>query len=150
MFGGLGLIVVALLILPILGGIAAGLFFLFVPRLRFVSPYCALVPLFSISGLIAGGSGASGGVVFTLAPNANGPWTESIIHTFQGWQGDGAEPSGPMTFDAIGNLYGTTNRFFGIGGEVHSSRLAESDFMKFVTQAATAQPVNSSARTNSG
>ena len=54
MFGGLGLLVVGLLILPILGGIVAGLFFLSVPRLRFVSPYCALVPLFSISGLIAG------------------------------------------------------------------------------------------------
>jgi flavin reductase (DIM6/NTAB) family NADH-FMN oxidoreductase RutF len=35
-------------------------------------------------------------------------------------------------------------RFFGVGGEVHSSRLAESDFMKFVTQGAAAQPVNSS------
>jgi hypothetical protein len=54
MFGGLGLIIVALLILPIFGGIAAGLFFQSVPRLRFVSPYCALVPLFSISGLIVG------------------------------------------------------------------------------------------------
>jgi hypothetical protein len=51
---GLGLIIVALLILPILGGIVVGLFFLSVPRLRFISPYCALVPLFSISGLIVG------------------------------------------------------------------------------------------------
>jgi ABC-type dipeptide/oligopeptide/nickel transport system permease subunit len=51
---GLGLIIVALLILPILGGIVAGLFFLSVPRLRFVSPYSALIPLFSASGLIVG------------------------------------------------------------------------------------------------
>jgi hypothetical protein len=54
MFLGLGLFIVVLLILPIVGGIVAGLFFLSVPRLRFISPYCALVPLFSISGLIFG------------------------------------------------------------------------------------------------
>ena len=30
-------------------------------------------------------------------------------------------------------------RFFGLGGEVHPSRLAESDFMKFMTQGTTSQ-----------
>jgi len=35
-------------------------------------------------------------------------------------------------------------RFFGLGGEVHSSRLAESDFMKFVTQGATPLPAKAS------
>ena len=31
-------------------------------------------------------------------------------------------------------------RFFGLSGEVHPSRLAESDFMKFMTQCGTSQP----------
>ncbi len=54
MFGGLGVVFLALLILPIVGGIVAGLFFLSVPRLRFLAAYSALLPLFGMSGLIGG------------------------------------------------------------------------------------------------
>src|SRR3954453_19374604 len=54
MFGGLGAIFIALLFLPIVGGIAAGLFFLSVPRLRFLAVYSALVPLLGVAGAIAG------------------------------------------------------------------------------------------------
>lgn len=54
MFGGLGVVFLALLILPILGGFVTGLFFLSVPRLRFLAAYSALLPLFGMSGLIGG------------------------------------------------------------------------------------------------
>jgi flavin reductase (DIM6/NTAB) family NADH-FMN oxidoreductase RutF len=37
-------------------------------------------------------------------------------------------------------------RFFGVGDEVHPSRLAESDFMKYVGQGQTAQPAQEELR----
>jgi len=56
-----------------------------------------------------GGSGCfhSGcGVVYKLAPNPNGTWTYSTLHSFTG--ADGINPSAGLVFDAAGNLYGTT------------------------------------------
>jgi uncharacterized repeat protein (TIGR03803 family) len=47
------------------------------------------------------------GVVFKLAPNAQGGWTESVLHSFTGGN-DGSQPVGGLIFDASGNLYGTT------------------------------------------
>lgn len=46
------------------------------------------------------------GSVFKLTHNADGSWTHSVIHRFKG--GDGSQPYGGVTFDAAGNLYGTT------------------------------------------
>jgi uncharacterized repeat protein (TIGR03803 family) len=52
--------------------------------------------------------GAPGpGTVFKLAPNADGSWTESILHSFNGK--DGERPEAGLIFDAAGNLYGTTS-----------------------------------------
>jgi uncharacterized repeat protein (TIGR03803 family) len=45
------------------------------------------------------------GVVFELSQNA-GVWKETVLHTFLGT--DGATSAGALTFDAAGNLYGTT------------------------------------------
>jgi len=50
--------------------------------------------------------GSGCGVVYRLAPNPDGTWTESVLHTFAGGA-DGTLPNG-LTFDAAGNLYGTT------------------------------------------
>jgi uncharacterized repeat protein (TIGR03803 family) len=46
------------------------------------------------------------GIVFQLAPNADGSWTENILHTFG--SEDGAIPYPPVVLDAHGNLYGMT------------------------------------------
>lgn len=44
------------------------------------------------------------GVVFKLSPNGQ----ETVLHSFAGGS-DGASPTSAVTFDAAGNLYGTTN-----------------------------------------
>jgi uncharacterized repeat protein (TIGR03803 family) len=48
------------------------------------------------------------GVVFKLAPNADGSWTETVLHKFTGGK-DGASPRGSLIFDKAGNLYGTAS-----------------------------------------
>jgi uncharacterized repeat protein (TIGR03803 family) len=47
------------------------------------------------------------GVIFELMPNTNGTWTERTLYQFTGLN-DGAYPSGTLTFDGAGDLYGTT------------------------------------------
>jgi uncharacterized repeat protein (TIGR03803 family) len=47
------------------------------------------------------------GVVFKLAPNSDGSWTESVLYSFTGGK-DGSQPWGGLIFDQQGNLYGTT------------------------------------------
>jgi uncharacterized repeat protein (TIGR03803 family) len=49
-----------------------------------------------------------GGTVFELTPQANGAWSEQILHNFNDAGTDGAFPAG-VVFDAAGNLYGTTS-----------------------------------------
>jgi hypothetical protein len=50
------------------------------------------------------------GVVFKLAPPSKpgGSWTKTVIYRFTG-EGDGGQPYAGVTFDRLGNLYGTTN-----------------------------------------
>jgi len=69
--------------------------------------------IFGNNGLLygTGGGGGSGngfGVVFHLAHAKNGFWNETVLYSFQGGA-DGRDPSGPVTLDSSGNLYGTTN-----------------------------------------
>jgi uncharacterized repeat protein (TIGR03803 family) len=48
------------------------------------------------------------GVVFQLTPNSGGAWTDKTLHEFV--DRDGSEPIAGLTFDQVGNLYGTTFR----------------------------------------
>jgi uncharacterized repeat protein (TIGR03803 family) len=61
--------------------------------------------------------GAGGGIVFELTPQANGSWTEKILHSF-GLPGDGHTIFAGLIFDSAGNLYGTAG---GGGSGTHCS-----------------------------
>jgi uncharacterized repeat protein (TIGR03803 family) len=52
-------------------------------------------------------TGGTGCGVFKLTPSTYGSWTETVLHTFDSGT-DGAQPGAALTFDAVGNLYGTT------------------------------------------
>jgi uncharacterized repeat protein (TIGR03803 family) len=47
------------------------------------------------------------GSVFKLTPGTDGSWTETLLYAFTGGA-DGGEPSGALSQDSSGNLYGTT------------------------------------------
>jgi uncharacterized repeat protein (TIGR03803 family) len=77
------------------------------------NPFAGLV--FDPSGNLygttkGGGDGSDGvGVVFKLTPNADGSWSENVLHKFFHRQGDGAYPFAGVILDANGNIYGTTS-----------------------------------------
>jgi uncharacterized repeat protein (TIGR03803 family) len=72
------------------------------------APYAALI--FDGAGNLYGttlwGGDGGMGTVFKLSPGQNGKWKETVLHSFNGK--DGANPYAGVTFDASGNLYGTT------------------------------------------
>jgi uncharacterized repeat protein (TIGR03803 family) len=69
----------------------------------------------NLYGTTANGGTFTGetGVVFKLQPNQDGTWTESVLYNFTG-ASDGGFSFAGLTFDAAGNLYGTT-----LGGGTH-------------------------------
>jgi hypothetical protein len=69
----------------------------------------------SFNCVLQGGGGGCG-TVFKLSPpprvcrSTLCPWTENVLHVFPAPGGsDGAFPSGDLTFDQQGNIYGTTS-----------------------------------------
>src|SRR5882672_1133297 len=62
----------------------------------------------NLYGTTPTGGAYGSGVAFELLPKTGGGWTEKILHNFNNVLTDGAQPYGPLVFDATGNLYGTT------------------------------------------
>jgi uncharacterized repeat protein (TIGR03803 family) len=62
----------------------------------------------NLYGVTSGGGSYNDGLAYKLAPATSGSWTESVLYNFIGVNGDGAWPQQKLTFDAAGNLYGTT------------------------------------------
>jgi uncharacterized repeat protein (TIGR03803 family) len=69
----------------------------------------------NLYGTANGGGDAGGnGLVFELT-NDGGVWSETVVHKFSNaTQSDGAGARAAVLFDAVGNLYGTT-QFGGVG-----------------------------------
>lgn len=76
----------------------------------------AIGPDGALYGTTTDGGPYDVGTIYKLTPPAtfchsvSCPWTETILHTFPDpFSTDGFYPSGDLTFDQAGNLYGTTN-----------------------------------------
>jgi uncharacterized repeat protein (TIGR03803 family) len=62
----------------------------------------------NLYGTTSSGGSSGAGTVFELSPVSSGNWKEKILHNFTGGDTDGESPQASVTFDAYGNLYGTT------------------------------------------
>jgi uncharacterized repeat protein (TIGR03803 family) len=64
----------------------------------------------NLYGTTGAGGGYNRGTVFELTPNADGSWTETVIHSFCSEKNcaDGDDPWAGLVLDPDGNLYGAT------------------------------------------
>jgi uncharacterized repeat protein (TIGR03803 family) len=65
-------------------------------------------PAGNLYGTTEVGGAYTFGTAFELSPGKNGGWTETVLHSFSHNGKDGYSPRTGLTFDAAGNLYGTT------------------------------------------
>lgn len=66
-----------------------------------------LDPAGNLYGATVQGGAYFNGTIYELVAGSNGSWTEKTLYSFTGVN-DGSEPECTLTFDALGNLYGTT------------------------------------------
>jgi uncharacterized repeat protein (TIGR03803 family) len=59
-------------------------------------------------GMTVLGGDSNSGTVFELIPVAGGGWNFSLVYSFLDDPRDGQVPSGALTLDSLGNLYGAT------------------------------------------
>jgi uncharacterized repeat protein (TIGR03803 family) len=62
----------------------------------------------NIYGATIYGGANNAGVVYKLSPQADGSWTETILHSFNANGTDGFNAFTSLVFDTAGNLYGAT------------------------------------------
>jgi uncharacterized repeat protein (TIGR03803 family) len=60
----------------------------------------------NLYGTTVTGGAFGWGTVFKLSRTSGGTWNETVLHSFNG--NDGQAPNSRMVFDSAGNLYGTT------------------------------------------
>ena len=73
----------------------------------------------NLYGTTRDGGDYNDGTVYELVHNADGTWTEKVLHSFN--DTDGAGPYAPLIFDTAGNLYSTTQ----VGGAYNSGTAFE-------------------------
>jgi uncharacterized repeat protein (TIGR03803 family) len=58
------------------------------------------------------------GTIFKLTPPSSlgGPWTETVVYSFQGGS-DSSTPTAGLAIDKTGAIYGTTNGYYGALGQ---------------------------------
>jgi len=62
----------------------------------------------NIYGTTLGGGANRNGTVLKLIPGKSGPWQLKTLYAFKGGTSDGASPYAAVTFDAAGDIFGTT------------------------------------------
>ena len=65
----------------------------------------------NLYGIAAGAGAYNFGTMFKLTPDADGTWSERILHQFTGGADGAGNPGAGLVFDRLGNLYGDSTEY---------------------------------------